>query len=55
MADKLMYITNGDTQNYPFRRLVVQTIGHLTQRNSQSKFNKCPQSCLKAMNKKTLI
>ena len=31
MADKLMYINNVDTQNYPFYRLklVVQTFGHL--------------------------
>ena len=30
MADKLMYLLNDDTQNYPFYRLqlVVETIGH---------------------------
>ena len=32
MADKLMYIPNNDTQNYPYCRLklVVETIGHST-------------------------
>ena len=33
IADKLMYIPNGDTQNYPFCRL---------QLTNQSKFNKSP-------------
>ena len=47
MADKLMYIPNDYTQNYPFCRLqvVVKTFGHSTYRINQSKFNKCPQSC----------
>ena len=37
MADKLMYIPNYDTHNYPFCRLqlVVETFGHLI---NQSKF-----------------
>ena len=32
MADKLTYITNDGTQNYPFRRLqlVIGMFGHLT-------------------------
>ena len=32
MADKLMYISNDDTQNYPFSRLqlVVEMFGHST-------------------------
>ncbi len=47
MADKLMYISNDDTQNYPFYslELVVETFGHLTQWTNQSKYNKCPQGC----------
>ena len=38
MADKLMYITNDDTQNYPFCRLqlVVGTFGHSTIRNNKN-------------------
>ena len=33
MADKLMYIQNDDTQNYPFRRikLVVETLNLINQ------------------------
>ena len=27
MADKMLYITNDDKQNYPFCRLVVETFG----------------------------
>ena len=32
MAEKLMYIPNDDTQNYPFYKLqfVVKTFGHST-------------------------
>ena len=32
MADKLMYIPDDDTQNYPFCRLqlVIETFGHST-------------------------
>ena len=32
LADKLMYITNDDTQNFPsvVLQLVVETIGHST-------------------------
>ena len=32
ITDKLMYIPNDDTQNYPFCKLqlVVETFGHLT-------------------------
>ena len=35
MADKLMYVPNDDTQNYPFSRLlwVVETFGHSTKLN----------------------
>ena len=41
MADKLMYIPNDDTQNYPFCRLqlLVKMFGHSTFRTKQSKFN----------------
>ena len=42
MADKLMYIPNDDTRNFPFCRLklVVETFGHSTLSTNQSKFNK---------------
>ena len=45
MADKLMYITNDDTQNYHFCRLqlVVEMIGLLTKRTNQSKLIKVPK------------
>ena len=41
MADKLIYIFNNDTKNYPFRRLklVIETFGHSTYWTNQSKFN----------------
>ena len=43
MADKLKYITNAYTQNYPFCRLqlVVEKLGYSTCTN-QSKLNKIP-------------
>ena len=49
MADKLMYIPNDDTPNYPFFRLqlVVETFGH-------SKFNKIPK-VVKPANKDFII
>ena len=44
MADKLLYIPNEDTQNYPFCRLqlVVLTFGHSEM--NLSNFYKSPQS-----------
>ena len=41
MADKLIYIPNDDTQNYPFCRLklVIETFDHLI------KIQCSPQSC----------
>ena len=47
MADKIMYIPNGDTQNYHLCRLqlVVELFGYSTSRTNQSKFIKSPQSC----------
>ena len=55
MADKLMYIANDDTQNYPFCRLqlVVETFGHSDKLTNQSKFNKSPK-VVRQTNKKTL-
>ena len=53
MADKLTYITNDDTQNYPFCRLplVVDTqLNELTNQNSI----KVPKVA-KPTNKKTLL
>ena len=46
MTDKLVYIPNDDTQNYPLCRLqlvVEETFGHLSKLTNQSKFNKSPQ------------
>ena len=53
MANKLMYVPNDDTQNYPFCRLLVETLD--TQQNeptnqNSSKFTKV----VKPTNKKTL-
>ena len=47
MADKLMYITNDDTQNYPFCRLYSVTKYLDTQLNESNNQNsiKSPQSC----------
>ena len=47
-GDKLIYIPNDNTQNYPFCwfQLVVETFGYSTQGTNQSKFNNSPQSCL---------
>ena len=41
MADKLLYIPNVDSQNYPFYRLqlVAETFGHSTSWTNQPKFN----------------
>ena len=36
MADKLMYISNDDNQNYPFCRLVVETFGKLNKPANQN-------------------
>ena len=56
MADKLKYITNAYTQNYPFCRLqlVVEKLGYATCIN-QSKLNKIPNpKVVRPTNKKTL-
>ena len=55
MADKLMYITNDDTQNYHFCRLklVVETFEHSTWLTNQSKFTEVPK-VVKPTNKETL-
>ena len=47
MADKFMYISNNDIQNYLFCRLqlLVETFGHSTLSTNESKFNKSPQIC----------
>ena len=52
MADKLMYILNDDTQNYPFYRLqlMLETFGHTTKWTNQSEFKK---KIVKPTNKKT--
>ena len=56
MADKIMYIPNVDTQNYPFCRfqLVVEMIEHLTYWTIQSKLNKATKIG-KPTNKKALL
>ena len=53
LADKLMYIPNDVTQNYPFcrLRLVVETFEHSTKWINQLKFNKVPK-IVKPMNTK---
>ena len=45
MADKLMYIQNDDTQNYPFCRLqfIVEPFERSNLWTRQSKFNKIPK------------
>ena len=45
IADKLMYITNYDTQNYPISRLklVVETFKVSTLWSNYSKFTKVPK------------
>ncbi len=55
MTDKLMYIPNDDTQNYPFSRLqlLVQTFGHST-KCVQMYFNKSYKD-VELTNKKTLL
>ena len=47
MADKLMYISNDDTQNYPFckLRLVIDTFRHLLNQQTNQNSMKSPQSC----------
>ena len=47
MVNKLIYIPNNDTHNYPFCRLqlVVETFGYLTKLNKQLKFNKSTSGC----------
>ena len=54
MADKLIYIPNDDTQNYPLCRLqfVVETLA--TQLNLPNKSIKVTKIC-KLTNKKTLL
>ena len=53
MAGKLMYVSDDDTQNYPFCKLqlVVQTVEHSTKWSNQSKVPKV----VKLTNKKTLL
>ena len=45
MANKLIYIPNDDTQNYPLCRLkiVVETFEHPTELINQSKFTEVPK------------
>ena len=54
MADKVMYITNDDTQNNLFCRLqlVFETFGHSIRSTNQSKFHKVPK-IVNPTNKKT--
>ena len=42
MADKFIYISNVDTQNYPYCRLqlVIETLGHSTSWTNQYKIPK---------------
>ena len=56
IADKLIYIPNDDTQNYPFCRLkfVVETFEHSIKITNQSNFTKVPK-VFKPTNKKTLL
>ena len=56
MADKLMYIHNDDTQNYPFcgLQLMVEMFGCSTEWTNQSKFNTSPQG-FKPTNMKTIL
>ena len=56
MTNKLMYIPNDDTQNYPFCRLklVFKRFKNSTKRNIQSKFTLAPKVVL-TTNKKTLL
>ena len=52
MANKLMYIPNDDTQNYPcILQLVVEIFGHSTKWTNQSNFYKSHHGC-KAKNEK---
>ena len=53
MTDKLMYIPNEDTQNYPFCRLqlVVETFGHSTSEPNNLNSTKVPK-VVKPSNKK---
>ena len=54
MADKLIYITNDDTQNYPFNRFwcVVEAFRHLNQ--NPIKVSKVVKSTNKKINIKLL-
>ena len=55
MADKLMYISNDDRQNYPFclLQLVVETFEHNTQLDEPT--NKKVPKVVKPTNKKMLL
>ena len=46
-ADKFMYISYENSQNYPFctSKLVVETFGHSTYWTNHSKFSKSPEGC----------
>ena len=52
MVDKVMYIPNDNTQNYPFcgLQIVAETFGHSTKWTKQSKFK-----VVKPTNKKNVI
>ena len=56
MADKLMYIPNNDTQNYPFCRLqlVVKTFGNTIKEPTNKNSKKVPK-VIKPTNEKTLL
>ena len=56
MVDELMYISNDETQNYPFSRLqlVVETFGHSTYDPINQKSIKVPK-VVEPKNKKTLL
>ena len=49
MADKLMYIPNEDTQNYPFYelKLMVKTFEHSTEPTNQNSQNAPKMSILR--------
>ena len=56
MADKLIYIPNDDTQNYPFctLKLAVDKFGHSTKQTNKSYSIKVP-NVVKLKNEKTLL
>ena len=56
MVDTLIYISNDETQNYPFCRLklVVETFEHLTKWTNQLKFTEVTEAT-KPTNKQMLL